>query len=773
MSDEGLPHLRIERTDRETLRRSGGNPRPKRPQDLVAHARRLQDDVTHIQGSPLPVAGFDSRRLLKLEVTFGDPRDLERIPGLTVVSQEGRTLTVLFASRAGLETFRRYLQDLERTGKAKYAQMLWTITSVAEWTASDRKGRALAREGLPEDAEVVLDVELWPLDLLPDRQAMVRSFHEWCRESNVQILDGLEAVTIVVFRIRASRTKLDDLLGHRDVRVVDLPPRFGFDFRLLSTTRETIGHVPPPPATAPKIAVLDTGVVGAHPLVAPALGEARSFVTNARADDEHGHGTHVCGLALYGDVEACIREGFAPRLWLLSGRISDPGPDNRSDSELLEKRIERAVEHFVKRHGCRVFVSTFCDARRPYADGHVDRFAAFIDELATRYGVLFVVPTGNFLGDTDGHRWSDYPKYLIGDSTRLLDPAPAINALTVGSLARNEQSRLAQRYPNDPRQVPVARRDQPSPFSRRGPGPRGATKPEIAAYGGNYSIDRTGGGERLTNRRDLGELSLNREFAGGNLFLLDAGTSQAAPQVGHVAARILERLPQATPNLLRALVVAHAEVPSASQGLVTNEQLRDLVGWGRPRLVESMVSNERRVTMWSEAEIARDACQFYEIPIPADFLRKPQRRARRITVCLSHMPLVRRTRFDYRSCRVDFRIVRGTDKDEVATVFRRADKDEDGLDILKEPSGVTPGTAIRGKSTVQRATWLVKQTDSTWHSKPPFIVVTSRPPVWGRDAVPERYAMVVVVEDLSSEDVRLHSQARAILEQHVRLRNRR
>lgn len=91
-----------------------------------------------------------------------------------------------------------------------------------------------------------------------------------------------------------------------------------------------------------------------------------------------------------------------------------------------------------------------------------------------------------------------------------------------------------------------------------------------------------------------------------------------------------------------------------------------------------------------------------------------------------------------------------------------------------EPRGVAPGISIRSKSTLQRATWLVKQTNASWRTKPPYLVVTSRPPVWGRtlEGHSERYALVVVVEDLSDAQVRLHSQVRAILEQRMRLRNR-
>jgi hypothetical protein len=51
-----------------------------------------------VLSAPVVEPGFDPRRLLKLEVDGVEPNDLEAIGGLQIVSQEGKTLVVLFAS---------------------------------------------------------------------------------------------------------------------------------------------------------------------------------------------------------------------------------------------------------------------------------------------------------------------------------------------------------------------------------------------------------------------------------------------------------------------------------------------------------------------------------------------------------------------------------------------------------------------------------------------------------------------------------------------------
>jgi subtilase family protein len=127
---------------------------------------------------------------------------------------------------------------------------------------------------------------------------------------------------------------------------------------------------------------------------------------------------------------------------------------------------------------------------------------------------------------------------------------------------------------------PIARRDQPSPFTRRGPSVGGAIKPELMAYGGNWAVnERTA--NRWTIKRGLGELSTCMDFAGGRLLAEDIGTSFAAPAVAHLAARILIDHPNASANLLRALLVAHARWTEAEETLLADLDQRFAIVWFR------------------------------------------------------------------------------------------------------------------------------------------------------------------------------------------------
>ena len=300
---------------------------------------------------------------------------------------------------------------------------------------------------------------------------------------------------------------------------------------------QQLDAVPNPPNNAPGIVVLDSGIAAGHPLLAPAVGDAQSFLPGAAAADDHGHGTFVSGLALYDDVADSLRAGrFVPELRLFSGRILNER--NEGDSDLIENQVEQAVRYFVENYGCRVFNLSYGDRNKPYMGRHVSGLAVTLDALSRELDVLFVVPTGNYEGGPDGpDDWSgEYPGYLTNEDAVLLDPAPALNALTVGSVARHERN---ERWPDDPGYRPVARTDQPSPFTRHGPSVNRAIKPDLVDYGGNWMVDVRAGGRLMAGAHGGGELSTSREFAAGRPFSEDSGTSFAAPRVANATANIL------------------------------------------------------------------------------------------------------------------------------------------------------------------------------------------------------------------------------------------
>ena len=771
------PHLEITREEPVTERRSRPAPiSPEPPDDPRSHAAGLRTALGAAREAVMDdLGGYDERRLIKIELTEKvSPEDIARASGgLEVVSQEEGTLVLAFATEAELEAFEAKLGQLAAGEPVTYQSLMYALRSFDRWTPDDRTGWALRGDGFPGDEPFLIDAELWPLTRGTEADRLRSAFEVWVRDHGGEIVDSVRQPYLCMYRIRCDRSLAENLLRHRDVRTVDLPPRVGLELALAFTPVQDLGEAPSAPADAPGIAVLDSGIVAGHPVLGPAVGDVQSFLPGVSAADQHGHGTFVSGIALYDDVADRLRNRvFIPELRIFSGRILDAG--NRGDPYLIENQVERAVRYFAGEYGCRIFNLSYGDLNKPYRNRHVAGLAVTLDALSRELDVLFVVPTGNYEGDDTGPGdWgTEYPSYLTTDASTLLDPAPALSALTVGSLARNERN---SRWPHDPGYRPVARSDQPSPFTRHGPSVNGAIKPDVVDYGGNMMLDARAGNRPMNGAQGAGELSTSHRFAAGQPFAEDSGTSFATPRVANAAAHVLREYPDASVDLCRALLVAHARTPTACSQLYAGDEdaLRNVTGYGlvdRSALYRSL---EDCVTLWAEEALENRRHHFYELPVPAEFW-SPGRREREVTVALAYRPAVRTTRIDYRAASISYKLVQSGSLDEVVDRFNAAVDIGDTTSIQERQSGRRFSERLRSRGNVQASTWTFKQPSRSLRACSWYVVVTRNDPAWGANLSSEResYALAAVLADRAAPEPRLYTRIEAVLRAQTRLRAR-
>ena len=777
-SENSHPHLQLGREEPITTRRSRQSPRyVEPPADPRIHAQVLGERLREARtAAATDLGGYDERRLIKIKlVKKVSPEDIARAAGgVEIVSQEDDTLILAFATDVQLEEFAAKLANLASGEDVTYETLLYALQDLNHWTPEDRTGWALSRDGFPDEEIFVIDAELWPLTRENDATSLRDAFVSWVKEKGGEVLDSVQQPYLKIFRIRCSQVVAEKLLRYRDVRTVDLPPRIGLDRALVFADVQQLDEVPSPPGNAPGIVVLDSGLVTGHPVLAPAVGDAQSFLPGASAADSHGHGTLVSGIALYDDVTDCLRNRhFVPELRLFSGRILDE--HNEGDSKLIENQVERAVRYFVENYGCRVFNLSYGDHNKPYRGRHVSGLAVTLDALSRELNVLFVVPTGNYEGDQNGpDDWlAEYPDYMQEEPSVLLDPAPALNVLTVGSLARHEQN---ERWPDDPGYRPVARSNQPSPFTRHGPSVNGAIKPDLVDYGGNMIVDaRTR--RLMAGQHGAGELSTSHDFAAGRPFAEDSGTSFAVPRVANAAARIFCELPNASVDLCRALLVAHARTPEPCADLFAgdDEALRNVTGYGFVNRSALYRSLEDCVTLWAEESIDNRSHHFYEIPVPEEFWLGDTR-AREIAVSLAYRPSVRTTRIDYRAAVISFKLVQANSLDEVARRFDAAVNRDTTVQIQERSSRRRFSETLRSRGTVQASTWTFTQPSLALRNSSWFVVVTRNDPLWGLNLSSEQesYALIVKLDDRFERQLqlrpRLYTQVEARLRERVRAR---
>lgn len=771
-------HLRLEREAPSTERHPRRHPGIRPPADPRAHGAALAGrlDQARQRAMAEDVGGFDDRKLLKIRLRAGDKSvpAFDAIPGVEIVSQEDESIVLAFATDDGLSEFESRLATLARDGVVTRKELFYVIEDFDHWTPQDRTGAALLEQGFPAAPTFMLDVELWPQERQDKRQQMVRAFLDWLHAQGIERLDDIQQPSLVMVRVRCNGAQAEQILHHRDVRTADLPPRLGVAVQLLHTDINQFPSIDPPSDDAPFIAVLDSGLTRGHSLLGAAVGDAQGYLAPHRSADDtapHWHGTFVGGLALYGDVQSVIQQGqFVPQLRLFSGKVFED--DGQDQTEFVEKAVEEAVRDLHGQYGCKVFNLSYGDLNKVYDGRHVRGLAYTLDRLTRELGVLFVVPAGNLqLNQLPQDARGQYPHYLFEEHARLLDPATALNALTVGGISLFEATRDAQNHPNTIEDHILARANQPFPLTRRGPSINGAIKPDVVEHAGNIALMLTGGRPRHTG---LGVVSLNGGFAThGFAFKEDIGTSYAAPLVAHKAARLLAEVPDASPSLLRALIGAHARWPQACEALLNpgnNAEGRDkllrLVGYGRVDDAALFRSLDHTVTLLAEERVGNDQHHFFELPVPDSFWANG-RRTREITVALAYSPEVRTTRLDYRRTKLWFNLVVADSLDDVTRAFQR--NREEGMG--EHSNGRWLPNDTRKNGTLQVSRWRFKQALANGHKV--FVVVTRQDSPWsdGRDG-DEPYAVAVVLADREQANAQLYAQVRAALQARAQARAR-
>ncbi|MEQ1617706.1 MAG: S8 family peptidase [Terricaulis sp.] len=744
------------------------------PRDPGVHGPRLAREVDvvladHRRTRP---AAIDPALILRVRLDAAVSEEQWASLGLTLLSSDPDRSLVLFASEQDLHSFRERLTAYSgpvREGKANppYASFVSAISAVEPVSARDRIGRRLKDEGFagPEDFDVaatyIVDVEVWDLGTRALREAKISEIDGYVTQSGGAALDRYVGPSVALSRVRVRGDFIGALLDIPEVASIDLPP--ALDTETATRLDLSLAQVPPlgPVADdAPIIGIIDSGV-NDHPLIGEALIGAIASPDRLGTADAWGHGTRVAGVALFGDLSAQLDRGALERPFrLCSARVvNDTG--NFDPETLVPSVMRDAIGRLHQQFGCRIFVVPLADRLRVYDGGKVGVWAATLDEIARELDVLIICSAGNRYprsGEALEEAVTEYPRYLGEDANRLFEPAGAINVATVGALAHGPG--LDQSHADDARVRAIAEALEPAPFTRIGPGPEGAIKPDFVEIGGTMVFDPVV--RQLLRGGDLasaGVLTLHHAPL-DRLFAAVSGTSFAAPRLAFKAASLLGRLPDASANLLRALLALAAEPPEPARerlSVVDEELVTRVCGHGTPDLERAAFSDDPRVVLYADDELALDHFAIYEIPIPSEFQNEPGRR--HLRVALAYDPPVRHTRADYAGLAMNFRVFRGCDPALLFEHYRRRTKDEGDFPEIEARYGckLAPGPRAREGGPLQCAEVVYKRDVSAYGDV--YHLVVRCESGWAVDRVThQRFA--VAVEIAHERPIQLYARVR-------------
>ena len=781
-----VSNLRIEilPPPKELQRRPGKSqfaPPPTR--DRADQAELVRGGIQTIQSVVAALTPEQKRAVyVKLESGPGhalQESDLQKV-GLIPIRQNGRQVTVALATDTNLTAFEQRVDQYETSvvPTGKYPRHATLIANLEQAPAilpiEDRTSDSFQSEraGLVKKTWANVKLEISPLspkDESPQalKKALDEAFSKLTKAfgQGVQgqvfdhIYDGSDRT--ITLNVRIQGKLLDTMLKSSDWSFItwfDTLPRFKTlseelrDFEIKGKT------ILAPPQQAPIICVIDTGLLAANALLKPAIAPRmeKSFNSNAPNSTTDGvnHGTGVAGLAIYHDLSGKLAATtFSPTAWIANARILDD-TDSLGEGQLFAKVLEDAIRHFHKL-GCRIFNLSVCDRDKPYHPRNPLDVAEMVDTLASELDVLIIVSTGNLLLDDINHHHTNgtkYPDFLRLPASRILDPAQAVNAITVGSVAGSHKI-VGQNH------RPFVLAGQPSPFTRSGPGINDYIKPDLVEDGGNLAHDPrlnrivpNMGCEIITASNDLGKL-LHRT----------RGTSYSAPRVAHLAAKVMEYLQgiksldgrtiKPSANLMRALLVNSATPDEESLKLFEKHPGKakfdwlPLCGYGQPKLDLAIGVRRNRAILIYQGEVGINKIVYFEIPVPEVLKQAGRSFDKRIRVTVAYDPPVRRTRtFQYCGTRMSWKLFRGDIVPNDIVTAMSIDEATAGFagDVPNELPGLL-SSQRRSRSTVQHDifTWKIHK-DS--YSKNPYTLAVIAQRNWDTSAVTQRFAVAVTVE---------------------------
>jgi hypothetical protein len=358
------------------------------------------------------------------------------------------------------------------------------------------------------------------------------------------------------------------------VRRVDLPSIFERSAKGQSVASSTISpHIyskPQADANYPIIGVVDGGLGGIPgewvlrrvPLVPPTQTDASHGleIASLLIDGQALNGPTVCP-----EPDGCYLVDLAalPRPAFFSENY--PG----GDLDLLAA-LDVEVRKAKESTGARIFCFSHNIDYAVKPDTY-DDLSLGLDIIARKHDVIFVISAGNLLSNAVRPEWKEKSADVLSDLANAIDDrlrAPADSILNVSVAALNPIA-LTHVMPG-----------VPARYSRRGPGFKFTTKPDVTHFGGC-------GPGNTSHPSGL------KVVTTGNSIVYIHGTSYSAPLV----AKTLARLDLLTQNALSrealiALLIHGTATPELLRAKDYMHVRRDLVGFGLPMSAAALLEGD-------------------------------------------------------------------------------------------------------------------------------------------------------------------------------------
>lgn len=451
------------------------------------------------------------------------------------------TLIVKVDSLADAQEIQKRLQD---TGKNAYG--ISGIEEIARFLAPVEYA----------DEPANYKVKLFDFHDYGINQSYYTRFERFLHSKEIDYVRTNYTKTLVIYKLQNLKTlQLNDLL-QEDLfdlaeEIVPMPAFHLFLDAIDSRRTITIRH-PDENRKSTTVGVLDNGIEPIYQLKPWIDGNRLSAYPDSSIQATHG--TFVAGIITYGDDLQGRELTGANNIKVFDAAVF---PDLTKE-QLEEDELIANIRDIIKqKHQDIKIWNLSISIAREISDSKFSDFAMALDAIHDDYNVLICKSAGNCTNFATGNP--------LG---RLHEGADSVRSLVVGSIA--DQKRGAD----------LANPGNPSPFSRRGPGPAYIIKPDLVHIGGNAGVNKDG------SICQTGVYSFSKD----GTVLEKAGTSFSTPRVASLASGLLNEMDEDfDPLLIKGLIIHSASYPS--ELLIPEVERTKYLGFGVPGTVRQILYN--------------------------------------------------------------------------------------------------------------------------------------------------------------------------------------
>jgi len=419
----------------------------------------------------------------------------------------------------------------------------------------------------------------------------------------------------------------------------------------------------------PIIGIIDTGISMDTPLKSITFADD-SFslegnpLVDVAGNKREGHGTAVAALAALGRLNHLNK--FQGKVLadakLLSIKLFESGNGYLSEPSLLSMLYKAKANY----PSMKIFVLTSCYKRFKAKNEQFSSYTYELDKFSHSTDSLIFICTANNSNAINEN--TDYDLvYFNSVHTNLSTPADSLNNVTIGAAAENL---------NDSAFYGIsAGREYPTLYSRKGHidlsvvFPRNKTnknyfKPDVIDCGGDLGFYNPSAIDYIDNSA-MAVLSARPELG----YILETGTSLAAPLTANLAAKILKEYPSLNTQTIKALIINGASLNNIQFPKQVSHLLNVTSGNGFVDIENSLFSSEDKATLILEDKISDTDLKIYPINFPKYLIEDDLGRKKGLlkitaTLCFSFNP-IQNNQLSYNPIHIAFSFFKNHNADEI------------------------------------------------------------------------------------------------------------